>query len=256
MQCAGPEHHCLSAHAQLIHMNMYYGTRAPVGNPALRNNGHVALRAGTQLQQGRYTRCRHCRRRVLLPLVRAEPGRALEEAWAEAVDEAEDGEAGSAGLPSAGHGFDGGLVGLEELPGTGAGTDAGTSEAGSALLPAAATSGAQPEPLSRADVNDLISKVVNLVRTAHILAPYDKKDFNVALLLWCVPDARCLSGLVTMTQHTNSYINVAGGPSQASLRPNGLACCTRCSQRAPAICVLPFLPSPCKCVEFWLIGRA
>lgn len=136
--------------------------------------------------QGRYTRCRQCRRRVLLLPVRAEPGRALEEAWAEAVDEAEDSEAGVAELPSAGHGFDGGLAGLEEHAGADLGVKAGTGNAGLDALPAAA-SRAQPEPLSRADVNDLISKVVNLVRTAHILAPYDKQDFNVALLLWCVP---------------------------------------------------------------------
>ena len=154
----------------------------------LRTDGRVALHVGMQLQ-GRYTRCRQCRRRVLLPPVRAEPGRALEEAWAEAVDEAEDGEAGSTELPSAGHGLGGGLAGLEEHAGAEAGTDAGISEAGLATGPAA--SEAPPEPVSRAEINDLISKVVNLVRTAHILAPYDKKDFNAALLLWCVPGAWC-----------------------------------------------------------------
>ena len=163
-------------------------TRTLVGTPMLRIDGRVALHAGMQLQ-GRYTRCRQCRRRVLLPPVRAEPGRALEEAWAEAVDEAEDGEAGSTELPSAGHGYGVGFAGLEEHARAEAGTDAGISEAGLATVPAA-TSEAPPEPGSRAEVSDLISKVVNLVRTAHILAPYDK-NFNVALLLWCVPDGWC-----------------------------------------------------------------
>ena len=159
-------------------MKSYAGTRVPVGTPVLRNGGRFALHAGMQLQS-RYTRCKQCRRRVLLPPVRAEPGRALEEAWAEAVDEADDGEADSTELPSVGRSFDGGLAGLEEHARIGADT-----VAGQATVPAAASE-AQPEPLSRADVNDLISKVVNLVRTAHILAPYDKKDFNMALLLWC-----------------------------------------------------------------------
>ena len=160
-------------------MNTYAGTRAPVGRPVRCTDGRYALRAGMQLQ-GKYTRCTQCRRRVLLLPIWAEPGRALEEAWAEAVDEAEDGEAGSEEQPTAGHSFDGGLTSLEERGRTGAGTDAGLN----ATL--AAASEAQPEPLSRADVNDLISMVVNLVRTAHILAPYDKKEFNAALLLWCV----------------------------------------------------------------------
>ncbi|KAK9819482.1 hypothetical protein WJX81_005355 [Elliptochloris bilobata] len=42
----------------------------------------------------------------------------------------------------------------------------------------------QPAPLSRAEVSDRITTVVNIVRTAHILSPYDKQDFNAALLVW------------------------------------------------------------------------
>ena len=169
-------------------MSMYAGARAPVSKYVLGKDGLSALHAGKQ-QQGKYTRCRQCRRRMLLLPLRAEPGRALEEAWAEAVDEEESGEAGSTELPSAGHGFDGGMAGLEQHGSTGVGTDAGT-DAGLATV-AAETSEAQPEPVSRAEVSDLISKVVNLVRTAHILAPYDKKEFNAALLLWCVLDFWC-----------------------------------------------------------------
>ena len=171
-------------------MSMYAGARAPVNKHVLRNDGRFALHAGKQLQ-GKYTRCRQCRRRVLLLPVRAEPGRALEEAWAEAVDEAESGEAGSTELPAAGHSFDDGLAGLEQHARAEAGTGAGLA------TEAAATSEAQPEPLSRAEVSDRISKVVNLVRTAHILAPYDKKEFNAALLLWCVLcGGRCVESLL------------------------------------------------------------
>lgn len=179
-------------------MNAFAGTRAPVGVPLPRSNGRSALHAGTQLQ-GRYTRCRQCKRRVLLPPVRAEPGRALEQAWAEAVGEAGDGEAGSAELPSATHGSSD-LVGLDQHVGAEAGTDAGTNIAGLEAIPMAASK-AQPEPVSRAEVSDRISKVVNLVRTAHILAPYDKQEFNPALLLWCVHVCSCCSCVHTQARH-------------------------------------------------------
>ena len=169
-------------------MRAFAGWRAPAGAPGRHSCGRSALHAGTQLQ-GRYTRCRQCRRRVLLPPVRAEPGRALEQAWAEAADEAGDGEAGST---ECSHGFDGGSTGLKQHTGPEAGVDAGADIAGFDALPAVASQ-AQPEPVSRAEVSDRISKVVNLVRTAHILSPYDKQEFNAALLLWCVHDDWCCS---------------------------------------------------------------
>jgi len=39
-------------------------------------------------------------------------------------------------------------------------------------------------PPSRAEVVERIDKVVNLVRTADKLSPFDKSEFNVSLLIW------------------------------------------------------------------------
>jgi len=98
--------------------------------------------------RGVLTRCRHCRRRLWLPAAHAELHRAPQEAWA-----AEQG--------------------ASEL-----GTPAGPKHAASRPEPVPA------QPPSRAEVAERIDKVVNLVRTADKLSPFDKSEFNVSLLIW------------------------------------------------------------------------
>ncbi len=50
-------------------------------------------------------------------------------------------------------------------------------------------------PLTQAQVQQRITELTALIKTAEKLAPYDKNDFNIAMLLWAQiaaipPDAR------------------------------------------------------------------
>ena len=99
--------------------------------------------------RGVHTRCRHCRRRLWLPAAHAELRSSVpQQAWTA--------EQGSAEL----------------------GTPAAYNGAASEPKPVPAL---QP---SRAEVDERIDKVVNLVRTADKLSPFDRSEFNVLLLIW------------------------------------------------------------------------
>lgn len=96
-----------------------------------------------------HTRCRQCRRRLWLPAAHAElRSSEPQQAWTA--------EQGSPEL------------------GTPAAHDGAATEPKLALA-------LQPSP---AEVDERIDKVVNLVRTADKLSPFNRSEFNVLLLIW------------------------------------------------------------------------
>ena len=160
-------------------------------------------RQSRQQAHGSFTLCKSCRRRLWLPNPRAEPSNASRHAWLQlAEEEARAGCKGASSL-AAHHSLSNeaereasadlaetklsaaaeparSLVSKEEA-------QAGSAEAG--LFPSSITAeeAAEAAPPSRAEVEERVSKVVALVRTAHLLSPYDKQDFNGLLLIWQVP---------------------------------------------------------------------
>lgn len=159
-------------------------------------------RQSRQQAHGNFTLCKSCRRRLWLPTSWAEPSNASRHAWLQlAEEEARAGYEGASSL-AAQHSLSNeaereasadhaetklsaaaeparSLVSKEEV-------HAGSAEAG--LFPSSVSAEEAPEaaPPSRAEMEERVSKVVALVRTAHLLSPYDKQDFNGLLLIWLV----------------------------------------------------------------------
>ena len=165
----------------------------------------AALLLGCQSRQqahGSFMLCKSCRRRLWLPASRAEPSNASRHAWLQlAEEEARAGYEGASSL-AAEHSITNeaeqeasedhaetklsaateparSLVSKEEI-------QAGSAEAGPSPFSVSAEEAAEAAPPSRAEVEERVSKVVALVRTAHLLSPYDKQDFNGLLLIWQV----------------------------------------------------------------------